>query len=83
MIETIRQGLKEDGFEVSTSKLCRWFDVPRRTVQIPPGEVRAEDPGAVSSSHRGDDRGQTVFRLPDGGASVGLQQEHGAENLPA
>ena len=32
MIETIRQGLKDDGFEVSISKLCRWFEVPRRTI---------------------------------------------------
>ena len=32
MIEAIRQGLKEDGYRVSISKLCRWFEVPRRTV---------------------------------------------------
>lgn len=32
MIETIRQGLEEDGFKVSISKLCQWFDMPRRTV---------------------------------------------------
>jgi putative transposase len=31
MIDAIRQGLKEDGHEVSISKLCRWFDVSRRT----------------------------------------------------
>jgi putative transposase len=31
MIETIRQGLKEDGYSVSISQLCRWFDMPRRT----------------------------------------------------
>ena len=41
MIETIRQGLGEDGFKVSISKLCRWFGVPRRTfyyrtVKAPP-----------------------------------------------
>ena len=36
MIETIRQGLKEDGFDVSISKLCKWFDVPRRTVYYRP-----------------------------------------------
>ena len=41
MIETIRQGLEEDGFKVSISKLCRWFGVPRRTfyyrtVKAPP-----------------------------------------------
>lgn len=32
MIETIRQGLKEDGLTMSVSKLCRWIGVPRRTV---------------------------------------------------
>jgi putative transposase len=32
VIETIRHGLEEDGFKVSISKLCQWFDMPRRTV---------------------------------------------------
>ena len=32
MIETIRQGLEEEGFKVSISKLCQWSDMPRRTV---------------------------------------------------
>jgi len=32
MIETIRQGLQADGYPVSIQQLCRWFDVPRRTV---------------------------------------------------
>ncbi len=36
MIETIRQGLKEDGLDVSVSKLCRWLGVPRRTVYYRP-----------------------------------------------
>ena len=36
MISSIRQGLKDDGFEVSISKLCRWFGVPRRTVYYQP-----------------------------------------------
>ena len=41
MIETIRQGLKEEGVVVSISQLCRWFEVPRRTfyyqsVKAPP-----------------------------------------------
>ena len=36
MIETIRQGLKAEGFEVSISKLCRWFEIPRRTVYYKP-----------------------------------------------
>jgi len=32
VIESIRQGLKDEGIEVPVAKLCRWFDVPRRTV---------------------------------------------------
>ncbi len=40
MIETIRQGLKADDITISISKLCRWFNVPRRTVYYRP--VKAE-----------------------------------------
>jgi putative transposase len=36
MIETIRQGLMEDGIHVSISKLCQWFGVPRRTAYYKP-----------------------------------------------
>lgn len=31
MIAALQQGLKDDGFVVSISQLCRWFEVPRRT----------------------------------------------------
>lgn len=31
MIAAIRQGLKDEGFDVSLSQLCRWFELPRRT----------------------------------------------------
>lgn len=36
MIETIRQGLQQDGFNVSISKLCQWFDMPRRALYCRP-----------------------------------------------
>lgn len=39
MIEAIRQGLREEGIEVPVAKLCRWFDVPRRTVYYRPGKA--------------------------------------------
>lgn len=32
MIPQLQQGLLEDGFRISIEKLCRWFNVPRRTV---------------------------------------------------
>ena len=41
MIETIRQGLKEEDVVVSISQRCRWFEVPQQTfyyqsVKAPP-----------------------------------------------
>jgi putative transposase len=36
MILHIQQGLKKDGFTVPMAKLCRWFEVPRRTVYYKP-----------------------------------------------
>lgn len=36
MIRTIQQGLLADGFKVSITKLCSWFDVPRRTIYYKP-----------------------------------------------
>jgi putative transposase len=42
MIETIRQGLKQDGFDVSISKLCRWFEMPRRMVYYKPTKAPAK-----------------------------------------
>ncbi|MBS0383085.1 MAG: IS3 family transposase, partial [Proteobacteria bacterium] len=36
MMVTIQQGLRNDGFEVSMVKLCRWFGVARRNVYYRP-----------------------------------------------
>ena len=36
MIRRLQQGMKEDGFTVPMTKLCRWFEVPRRTVYYRP-----------------------------------------------
>lgn len=46
MITSLRQGLKDDGLEVSISKLRRWFGVARRSVYYKPAKgapkVRSE-----------------------------------------
>jgi len=36
VIEAIQQGLRSDGLVVSISQLCRWFNIPRRTVYYKP-----------------------------------------------
>jgi len=40
MILGLQQQLKDDGFEVSLVKLCRWFEVPRRTVYYTPTKAQ-------------------------------------------
>jgi len=40
VIETIRQGLQDEGYSVSISRLCRWFEVPRRTVYYRPSRKK-------------------------------------------
>lgn len=39
MIAAIRQGLKDEGFEVSLSQLCRWFELPRRSQYYRPTQA--------------------------------------------
>ena len=40
MILGLQQQLKDDGAEVSLVKLCRWFEVPRRTVFYTPAKAQ-------------------------------------------
>lgn len=53
MIAALRQGLKDDGYEVSISKLCQWFGVARRSVYYRPTKaepkVRAELAGPIKA----------------------------------
>ena len=45
MILALQQGLQDDGVEVSLVKLCRWFEVPRRSVYYRPckGQPKLQD----------------------------------------
>jgi putative transposase len=36
MIATVKQELEADGIQVPMTKLCRWFEVPRRTIYYRP-----------------------------------------------
>ena len=40
MILGLQQQLKDDGLEVSLVKMCRWFEVPRRTVYYTPTKAQ-------------------------------------------
>ena len=40
MIDSIQQGLQAEGVHVSLSKLCRWFNVPRRSLYYRPTKTK-------------------------------------------
>jgi putative transposase len=82
VIETIRQGLKEDGLAVPVSKLCRWIGVPRRTVYYRPDEESADRSAAVLATDQTADRRTSCLWLSHRGSSAGPQQAHGTACSP-
>lgn len=82
MIETIRQGFKAEGIDVSIAKLCAWFGVPRRTFHYRPVTSPPKVQGIPCSANQGDDRGESLLWLPHRCLYPAFQQKHGAEDLP-
>ncbi len=84
MIRRLHEGLLADGFAVPLSKLCTWFDVPRRTiyyksVRSPPkidptfeGPIKAIPLAHAWMRCRAVDRREPVIRLSDGRLAAGL-----------
>jgi len=83
MILHIQQGLKENGFTVPMTKLCRWFDVPRRTVYYKPVKSTPKVQERFAEPIKPHDRGRTRVWLSNRGEPVAVQQEHGTADLPA
>jgi hypothetical protein len=59
MILHIQQGLKADGFSVPMTKLCRWFEVPRRTVYYKPVKLTPKIQERFAASIKQNDRSRT------------------------
>jgi hypothetical protein len=57
MILQIQRGLREDGFMVPMAKLCRWFDVPRRTVYYKPIKAKPKVQAPIYDADQTDGRG--------------------------
>ena len=41
-MRSVQQGLRDDGFAVPMTKLCRWFEVARRTTYYKPSRAPAK-----------------------------------------
>jgi hypothetical protein len=82
MILDIQRGLREDGFTVPMTMLCRWLGVPTRTVYYKPvkSKPKAQDRFAEPIK-------QMIEAEPSFGSDcrhpVVLQQEHRSASLPA
>jgi len=83
VIETIRQGLRDDGFAVSISKLCRWFEVPRRTVYYRPSRKQPALQGRFLQPIKQMIEEKSVLWIPNRRTPTEVQQEHGTAHFPA
>lgn len=81
-MRSVQQGLKDDGFAVPMTKLCRWFEVARRTMYYKPSRAPAKVKPELARANQGDDRGRTVVRVSHGRCAASYEQEHGAADLP-
>jgi putative transposase len=36
VIQTVKQGLEDEGVKIPMTRLCQWFEVPRRSVYYKP-----------------------------------------------
>ena len=67
MILRIQQGLLDEGVKASLSQLCRWFEVPRRTVYYQPtkaaSKVDEQLAAPIKVNHTGFRGGSTPERI--------------------
>lgn len=82
MIEAIRQGLKDDGFEVAISQLCRWFEVPRRTVYYKPTKAAPKVRSELAAPIKALIEQEPSFGYRTVAGPAVDEQEHGAAGLP-
>jgi putative transposase len=73
MILHIQQGLKEDGFTVSMTKLCRWFEVPRRTVYYKPVKSTPKVQERFCRADQANDRSRALVWLSNRGELAAVQ----------
>ena len=68
MIRTLHEGLLTDGFSVSLTKLCAWFDVPRRTVYYKPVKAPPKIDPAFEGPIKAIPLAAAARRLPGSGS---------------
>ena len=83
MIRTLHEGLLADGVAVPLTKLCTWFDVPRRTVYYKPVKSSPKIDPTFERTDQGHDRREPILRVSHGRLVAWVQQEHGAADFPA
>lgn len=52
MILRVQQGLLDEGVKASLSQLCRWFEVPRRTVYYQPTKAAPKVDEQLARPHQ-------------------------------
>lgn len=80
---SIQQGLREDGFEVSMVKLCRWFGVARRSVYYKPVKATPKVKPELAEPIRELIEAEPSFGYRTVAGLLGMNKEHGPADLSA
>ncbi len=80
MILRVQQGLLDEGVKASLSQLCRWFEVPRRTVYYQPTKAvpKVDEQLAAPIKAMIEENPSFGYRT----VAYLHEQEHSAEDLP-
>ena len=83
LMAATQRGLRDEGFEVSMVKRCRWFGAARRTMYYRPPKAPAVVDPALAAPNKALIEIRALVRVPQRGRAAGHEQEHGAGDLPA
>ena len=82
MVLRVQQGLLDEGVKANLSQLCRWFEVPRRTVYYQPTKATPKVDEQLAAPIKAMIEESPSFGYRHGSLPAAHEQEHSAEDLP-
>jgi hypothetical protein len=81
-MRSVQQGLKDEGFAVPMTKLCRWFEVARRTMYYKPTRASAKVKPELAEPIKEMIEAEPSFGYRTVAALLGMNKKHGTAHLP-
>jgi len=80
-MRSVQQGLKDEGFAVPMTKLCRWFEVARRTMYYKPTRSPTRVKPELAKPIKGMSEAEPLFGYRTAAALLGMNKNTVQRNL--